>query len=294
MYVSPGSYSIKSSVLNETNKCFKWTLFIDAHNHKVDRYFFILTAYNQSSINVDLEFNRTDFSPNASKVTSCTINSYSSESCTSSLQKKIIGSTTALVVVTSDLDKPLFEWQETICITTSYNFRADTWTSLWLPVFLFNIIVFTTFFLLFVLLVYKQAAAAKSKINSLTIAVNEENTDQEPSEETPLLQSNFLSQTRDDDSREYKDDNSPAVPANDQSLVVPVDIHPQSTSDTDDERNNDSESDDHSSTIPVEAPHSTAMDSEVNKYVDAEQRDANENVVLIVTVETDESQETIL
>ena len=130
----------------------------------------------------------------------------------------------------------------------------------------------------------------------MTIAADEENTDQEPrlSEETPLLQSNSLFQTRDDDSREYKDDNSPAVPANDQSLVVPVDIHPQSTSDTDDERNNDSESDDHSSTIPVVAPHSTAKDSEVNNYVDAEQRDANENVVLIVTVDTDESQETII
>ena len=236
--------------------------------------------------------NRTDFSPNTSKVTSCTINSHSSESCTSSLQKKVIGSSTALVVVTSDLDKPLFEWQETICIIINYNFRADTLTSVWLPVFFVNIIVFTTFILLFVLLAYKQAAAAKSKINSL----NEENTDQEPrlSEETPLLQSNSLFQTRDDDSREYKDDNSPAVPENDQSLVVPVDIHPQSTSDTDDERNNDSESDDHSSTIPVVAPHSTAKDSKANNYVDAEQRDANENVILIVTVETDESQETIL
>ena len=162
VYVSPGSYSIKSSVLNETNKCFKWTLFIDVRNHKVDRYFFILTGYNQSSINVDLEFNRTDFSPNTSKVTSCTINSHSSESCTSSLLKNIIGSSTALVVVTSDLDKPLFEWQETICIITSYNFRADTLTSVWLPVFFVNIIVLTIFFLLFVLLAYKKAAAAKS------------------------------------------------------------------------------------------------------------------------------------
>ena len=75
------------------------------------------------------------------------------------------------------------------------------------------------------------------------------------------------------DPKENGDDTSPTVPKNTQSLVVPVDICPQSTSDTDNERNNDSESDDRSSCIPVETPQSTATDSEVNNYVDTGQRD---------------------
>jgi hypothetical protein len=197
-------------------------------------------------------------------------------------------------VVTSDLDKPLFEWQETIFITTSYNFRADTWTSLWLPVFVVNIIVLSTV-LSFILSLYKQASAAKSKTDSSSITTNEETDGQEPSERTSLLQSSSLSQRRDGGSSDDTngDNTSPAVSANNQSLVVTMDMHPQSTSesDTDAESNNDSESDNHSSTIPVEGPHNTTMDLEVN-YLDAKQRDTNENALLIVAVKTDESQET--
>ena len=153
IYASPGSHSIKNSTLNVTNECFEWTLYIDDQN--IDRYFFILTGYNSSNVNINLQFNRTDYSPdyaNASKVTSCTVNSHSSGSCTTPEQKKLSGSSTALIVVSSDIDKPVFEWQDTISITTRYNMRADTWTSLWLPVFVINSILFSIFFSLVILL----------------------------------------------------------------------------------------------------------------------------------------------
>ena len=149
IHISPGSNSINHSVLTESNKCFEWTLYTDDQN--VDRYFFILKGQNHSSFNIDLQFNRSEYSPdytNADRVTNCTINSHSSDSCTLSLQKKVSGSSTAFLVVKSDLNKPLYEWQETICIQMDYNFRADTWTTLWLPVFVVNVIVFSILWIL--------------------------------------------------------------------------------------------------------------------------------------------------
>ena len=212
------------------------------------------------------------------------------------------GSSTALIVVTSDLDKPLFEWQETICVKTDYNFRADTWTSLWLPVFVFNIIVSSFLCPLYIMLRYKAAVAAKSKRDTLTIPENKERArtdDQEQSERTPLLQSNSLSQTRDGDPKHDTngDNNSPTVPdipavETNQSVVVPVDKHPESTSKMDDEYSDNNESNNPSSTIiPVDTPHSTTMDSEIN-YVDTEQNDTNENVDPIVALQQDESEDT--
>ena len=78
--------------------------------------------------------------------------------------------------------------------------------------------------------------------------------------------------------------NIPAIETN-QSLVVPVDIHPESTSDTDNEHSNNNESANPRSTVPAEALHSTTVDSKIN-CVDAEQKAVNENVALIVAVQT--------
>lgn len=274
IHVSPGSLQ-KLVILNECNKCFERKLFIEDQN--VDRYFFILKGYNHSIIDVNLQFNRTDYFPeyiNASKVTSCTIGSHSIDSCTSSLSNKIFGSSTALIVVTSDLDKPFFEWQETMCITLSSNYRASTWTSLWLPVFVFNMIVFSVLCPLWMLLHHKAATSRPAVVPQTFNSGSHSPT----SERTPLLQSDSLDQNiaadpnnnTNEDNNSPKENDVPVIETN-ESLNSDVSrnlINPGATADTDNEHSNN-ESDHNPSSVPVEAPQNTNMDSEV----DAVQRD---------------------
>ena len=83
-------------------------------------------------------------------------------------------------------------WQETITLTMDYNYRAATWTCLWLPVFVVNIIVLSSMSLFIIICKYKKAIAAK--FDRLATSQNEERDhnigDPEPNERTPLLQSN--------------------------------------------------------------------------------------------------------
>ena len=86
--------------------------------------------------------------------------------------------------------------------------------------------------------------------------------------------------------------NSVKVPAN-QSLAVPENAHPQSASDRHDQLSNNSENNNGSTTIPgpvVEASDCTTMpNTEIAcAAADAEQKDIRENVSLIVAVQTEE------
>ena len=164
-----------------------------------------------------------------------------------------------------------------------------------------NIIVFSNVSL-FIICKCKKAIA--TNFDQLTTSQNEDRDnigDPEPNEHTPLLQSNSSPQNTECNGDPNNDSNgcsnSPTVPnipaiETNQSLMVPVDIHQESTSDTDNEHSNNNESTNPSSTTvtPVEAPHSTTVDSKIN-CVDAEQKDINENVALIVAVQTNESED---
>ena len=299
------SHQLNSSILTESNQCFEWLSHIDDLN--TDRYFFILDEYNYSIVNVDLQFNRTDYSPNytnASKVNSCTINSHSIDTCTAYLQKSVSGSSTALIVVTSDLDKPLYEWQETIIVTTSYNHRADTWTIVWLPVFVINIIVLSIVCPFLIILKHKLSIActAKSKSDSSTAVENEErvSTDgRDPNEQTPLLQSDSESSSQntyggpEQNSSEAINSSTvtdvPMVEAS-QSLVMPADKNPDATANTDDEHTIYTEGD--HTTSPVEVLHSTDINSNISD-IDADQRDFNEEVTLTSTGAVQEDQHNV-
>ena len=114
-----------------------------------------------------------------------------------------------------------------------------------------------------------------------------------PNECTPLLQSDSLSQNTDIDPNNNTDmDNNlsiltdvPAIETN-QSLVVSVDLNPDTTAaaDTENEHSNDNASNNPSS-IPVEALHNPVIEV---KSVDAEQKYANEEVTLTVATQTNE------
>ena len=104
--VSYGNHQVKSAVLTEVNKCFEWILRVgDSHALNADRYFLILKEYNSTSVNVDLQFNRTDYTPIYSNV-SRQVNNCTMSSCTVPVQN-IFGHSSALIVVISDLDQPL-------------------------------------------------------------------------------------------------------------------------------------------------------------------------------------------
>ena len=295
--VLPGNNIMNFSVLTESNMCFEWIL----HNiDDADRYFFILDEYNYSIVNVELEFNRTDYSPkytNKSKLYSYTINSHSVDTCKAHLQKHVLSSSTALIVVTSDLDKPLFEWQETIVITTAYNLRADTRIILCLSTFVLNIIAFSILITLWMKVKYKQLAA-KPKSDSSTTFQNEEMVGiadrQDTNEQSPSHQSDFSSRNvyggpeqntneRNNSSTVIESD-VPAVEVS-QTLEVPVNINPDTTAtaESDDEHTTCSEGD--RSTSPVEALDSI-LSININCIIDAKhvQKDVNEEVTPIAAM----------
>ena len=292
MQALPGNNYLMKLVLTESDKCFEGVLYVDVDSN-TDRYFFILEEYNYSIVDVDLQFNRTDYSPkyytNTSKVNSCTINSHSIDECTAHLQKSMHGSSTALIVVTSDLDKPLFEWQETIILKPSYNLRADTFITVLLPVFVVNIIVFTILSLLWIKFIL--VLVAKSKSDSSTSVENKERVDTNLNEQTPLLQHDYSSRNTDggpkhdinEGTTSFTVKDVPAVELS-QSSVVPVDINPDATANTEfNDQSTSSKSDHIHSTSPVVALHNTSANA---NRIDAEQR---EEVSPIAAVQADQS-----
>ena len=79
-------------------------------------------------------------------------------------------------------------WQETITLTMGYNYRTATWTCLWLPIFVINIVLSSMF--LFTIHKCKQAVAKVDRLTTSQTEVRDDIGDPELSECTPLLQSN--------------------------------------------------------------------------------------------------------
>ena len=296
--VQPGNTQVNCSTLTQSNQCFEWTLHIDDTHAKSDRYFFILKEYNHSIVDINLQFSRTDYSPDytdTSKVDSCTINSHTINSCTAHLQNKT--SSTALIVVTSDLDKPLFEWQDTISITAGYNYRADTWTGVCLAVFVVNSIVLSILILSYIKLRLKLLKPAKPKSDFLMIVQSGKrvSTDfKELNEQVLPLQQDSLSQNTESDGGHEQDTNEDitsaiviSVPAieTSQSLVVPVDLNPDSSANSDDEHI--SHENVHPSTSPVEVLHDTNIEV---SCTDAKPRDVDKNITPITAMQRDEPE----
>lgn len=294
IHVEPGNHQLNYSLLTQSNQCFEWILHIDTHALSTDRYFFILKEYNNSIVDVNLHFNRTDYSPkytNTSNVDSCTINSHTINRCTAHLQKRnLLCSSTALIVVTSNLDKPLFEWQETMALTIGYKYRADTWTILWLPVFVINNIGSSLFILLCIKLRLKLLNPAKPKSDPITIIAQNKirisKDDQELNEQISSMQRDSLPQNADGSTCNNDTDgddsfptvtNVPATIETSQSFVVSVEINPESDTTAAANTDNEYTNNNVSSNPSVEALHSPAIIGEANCIqFDAEQKDANE------------------
>ena len=206
----PGRAQLNHSSLTESKQCIEQLLHID-HVTEADRYFFILYGHKYSLFDITFHINRTDYSSNysnKSRVDSCTVNSHTTNKCTAHLQK-VVGSTTALIIVTSDLHQPaaMIEWEDTISITRTYNLHAGNWTALWLPVLFVNVIVLSVLYALLIKYSLKKAqrnSGSRSALLANTISNESERVaDQDPDERTPLLDKEDSSpSTSDSDSTE--------------------------------------------------------------------------------------------
>ena len=109
-----------------------------------DRYYFVL--YRNSSllsiVHLVLNLNRSEYAPNYKNTTvsSCSIGPHKNNECTAIAPG--IGGRKALVVVSEYL------WTESLSVLGTCNLRGDTWTAIWLPVLVLNIIFFSLLFTL--------------------------------------------------------------------------------------------------------------------------------------------------
>ena len=94
---------------------------------------------------VDLEFNRMEYSTNDSSLSQpCEAHSYTSTGCKLHIPFGI-GSVNALLQVTYDGKEEVtdYNYLEYLTVDTNCNFRADSWTVIWLPVMIINIAAIT-------------------------------------------------------------------------------------------------------------------------------------------------------
>ena len=101
---------------------------------------FVLFSANEAAVNVSLYFNRTEFSTSKlSNLSSCELHSY-----TETIRKLPIpfgqGNVNGLVEVKSDWeDSSNYSYWEYLTVITYCNYRADSWTLVWLPILMVNI-----------------------------------------------------------------------------------------------------------------------------------------------------------
>lgn len=103
---------------------------------------FVLFSSSEARIRVILNFNRTEYSTNYSNTLHCETHSYTKTSCKLPIPFGV-GSVNGLLQVTYD-GQELTDFEfEYLTVNTECNYRADSWTILWLPVMIVNIIIFT-------------------------------------------------------------------------------------------------------------------------------------------------------
>lgn len=108
-------------------------------------------------VHVEIELNRYEYfiSDNLNSTTHsmCTVSSHTQDSCAASTPGTY-GSITGLILVHSDLLE--IDWHETISITKSCKYRWATWTAIWLPVLVLNVVFFTVLFVALYCGIYKE------------------------------------------------------------------------------------------------------------------------------------------
>ena len=115
---------------------------------KAGYYFIMLSTGNADSVNVHIEIllDRYEYSIESDidvdSKQMCSTSSHTKETCTISAPSTA-GSMSGLIVVESESDQSAINWHETLSIKKTCKYHWTTWTALWLPVFLINVICFS-------------------------------------------------------------------------------------------------------------------------------------------------------
>jgi hypothetical protein len=111
------------------------------YDARIGDQIFVLFSQNETRLKISLEFNQTEYSTNVSSLSYCEFHSYMEINCKLPIPFGI-GSVNGLLQVTYNGAKSEnYSYLEYLTARTNCNYRADSWTVLWLPILIVNVII---------------------------------------------------------------------------------------------------------------------------------------------------------
>lgn len=185
---------------------------------------FVLYSQSETRVKITLEFYRTEYSTNLSSLSHCELHSYTETNCKLPIPFGT-GSVNGILQVTHDGgDSNNYSYFEYLTVHTNCNYRADSWTILWLPASIVNVIVFNVFIGIVIKLKYNRvlrrinipAEPDAAAVPPAQVAIG----DSSDITATPSMHSQTLSPTLTPPVADV------AIPESNETIYAIVEVHP--------------------------------------------------------------------